>query len=445
MRAFVALVILWVGLLAPSGTLAQPALHAGPMLGYITQREASVWVQTDPGTQVALVLQTADAADRALPAVQADDAGIATVIVPLLEPGTAYRYTVSLNGTPIVRPYPTAFTTQPLWQWRTDPPEVTVAIGSCYYRNDAPYDRPGRPYGGDPAIFERIADLNPNAMVWLGDNVYLREVDWHSPHGIRYRFSHARQEPALQRLLATAAHYATWDDHDFGPNDSDRSYTLKGATLDAHTRFWPAPQYGLPDVPGVFQTFEIADAQFFLLDNRYHRSPNATPADAPRTLLGQAQLDWLIDALTFSRAPFKIIGMGGQMLNPNAIFETYINVAPEEREYLLNEIARRRIDGVVFISGDRHHTELNRLEREGTYALLDFTSSPLTAGPAANPRDATNPLRLPETFVTGQQNFGTLTFSGPRTDRVLTMRTYTLDGSLAWEYAVRANDLRTPR
>jgi alkaline phosphatase D len=195
--------------------------------------------------------------------------------------------------------------------------------------------------------------------------------------------------------------------------------------------------------PGAITQFQWGDAEFFLLDDRTYRSPNDAPA--PRTILGETQLAWLLDALTASRSPFKVVAMGGQVVNPSEVFETYANVAPEERQFLLDEIARRRVDGVVFLSGDRHMTELDRLERPGTYPLYDFTSSPLTAGASSNPPDSVNATRVPGTLVTGQRNFGTLSFTGPRTDRTLTMRTFSAEGALLWEHAVRAADLTTPR
>ena len=39
----------------------------------------------------------------------------------------------------------------------------------------------------------------------------------------------------------------------------------------------------------------------------------------------------------------------------------------------------------MFLSGDRHFTELLKVERPGTYPLYEFTSSPLTSRPWANP------------------------------------------------------------
>ena len=49
------------------------------------------------------------------------------------------------------------------------------------------------------------------------------------------------------------------------------------------------------------------------------------------------------------------------------------------------------------------------------------------------------------TLVAGVHNFGTLTVTGPRTDRTMRMRTFDADGAMLWEHAVRARDLQYPR
>ena len=439
----------------PASAAASARLAAGPMLADVTHRGATLWLQTEGPAEVQVdvygpdSLGTGTAPLVATVQTLSGPDGIAQVRVADLEPGTTYRYVVTLGGAALQAPSPYAFTTQPLWQWRTDPPAFTAAIGSCYYDNDPAYDRPGTPYGSSPAIFGRIADLDPDLMLWLGDNTYLREVDWWDPAGIDYRFRHSRAEPALQPLLARAAHYATWDDHDFGPNDSDRSYVLKDATLDTFTRYWPAATRGLPGVPGVFTQFQWADVEFFLLDDRWHRAPNDAPA-GERTILGAEQRQWLLDALTASQAPFKVIAVGGQFLNPIPVFETFAAIAPDERQGLLDELAAREIEGVVFLSGDRHHTELMKLDRPGAYPLYEFTSSPLTAGASTyalreDSPEFDNPFRVPGTLVAGAHNFGTLTVTGPRTDRTMTLRTYDASGALRWEHAIRARDLRLPR
>lgn len=436
-------------------------LRSGPMLADVTHRGGTVWVQTEAPATVALVLEkvssTPNGREHAYE-VETDAMGIAQIHVFGLEPGMTYGYSVHVDGERVETDYPLTLTTQPLWQWRTDPPDVTVAMGSCYYSNEPAHDRPDRwyadeltftrGYGGSTTIFEAIRAKAPDAMIWLGDNVYLREVDWWSPEGIAYRYTHAREEPNLQPLLASAVHYATWDDHDYGPNDSDRSYVHKEAALETFEQFWPNPSYGMPGVPGVFTQFQIADAEFFLLDDRWHRAPNSAPL-AERVYWGDEQLDWLLDALTASLAPFKIVANGGQILNPVQVFENVSNIAPMERERLLSEIQARGIEGVVFITGDRHHTELIQIDRAGTYPLLEFTSSPLTAGAStfATREDSPefgNPARVDGTLVAGERNFGTLSFTGPREDRTLTMRTFDAEGSLLWEHVVSQSELRAP-
>ena len=425
----------------------QGRLDAGPMLADVTHRGAAVWVLTGGSAEVTVTATPAAGGPAVEGIALAGPTGTATVRLADLEPGTTYRYAVAVDGAPVASGG--RFRTQDLWQYRTDPPTFTAALGSCYYDNDPDYDRPGDPYGGSPAIFGQIAALDPDLMLWLGDNTYLREVDWWDPAGIEYRFRHSRSEPALSPLLANTAHYAVWDDHDYGPNDSDRSYVLKGASYDTFSRYWPAGSRGLPSVPGMFTQFQWADVEFFVLDDRWHRAPNDAPP-AERQILGPEQRQWLLDALTASEAPFKVVAVGGQFLNPVAVFETFAAVAPRERQLVLDEIARRRIEGVVFLSGDRHHTELIRVERPGAYPLYEFTSSPLTAGASTFPLredspEHDNPARVPGTLVAGARNFGTLTVSGPRTDRTMTMRAYGADGALLWEQAVRARDLQMPR
>jgi len=420
----------------------EPALHAGPMLGYSQMREVAIWVQTRAAASVQIAYwKAADKSTRIRSAAvqtDADTVFTATIVVGDLEPGTAYDYEVVVDGVPISLPYPTRFRTQMLWQWRTDPPPFTMAIASCFYVNEPPYDRPGEPYGAGFQILDHLTAAQPDAMLWLGDNTYLREVDWHSRSGILHRYSHTRAYSGLQPLLASTHHYAIWDDHDFGPNDSDRSFWGKDLSLEAFRLFWPNPSHGVPGIGGITTYFEWADSLFVMLDNRYYRTPDDR-VTGERTMLGRAQLRWLIDVLASSSAPFKFVAMGGQFLNPYDGFETYATFA-EERERILRTLAMEDIPGVIFLSGDRHRTELSRLARADDYPLYDVTISPLTAGPATG-RIELNPLRVEGTLVQ-QRNFALLHVEGPRTDRVLTIRVIDQNGSERWSRQIAARDLR---
>jgi alkaline phosphatase D len=423
---------------------ASPAvtLRSGPMLGYSEMREVMLWAQTTGPAEVHFVYW-----DSAAPGVRhrtasatttAADAFTTKQIADRVEPGRVYGYEVVVNGRRISRPYPLRFQTQRLWQWREEPPAFRIAIGSCAYVNEPEYDRPGNPYGGGLEIFSSIARMRPDAMLWLGDNVYLREADWYTRTGILARYTHSRSIPELQPLLASTHHYATWDDHDFGPNNSDRSWVHKDKSLEAFKLFWGNLSYGVDGKPGVTTMFQWADVEFFLLDDRYYRTPNDRDSTGKRTYLGEHQLQWTIDALTASRAPFKIVAAGGQMMSPMADFENFATYA-EERQALIDAITAEKIQGVVFLSGDRHLTELTRLEREGTYPLYDITISPLSAGAYADGK--ANAASVPGTLVT-RRNFALLDFSGPRTDRSMKISVHDTAGALLWTRTITARELR---
>jgi alkaline phosphatase D len=443
MRRLLAIVMLIAGT-----ARAEELLHAGPMHAWTELRSTAIWVQTERIAEVQLryyPVATPETA-RLTPLVTTSAAQqyIATFVLSGLEPGTDYRYELYLDGRAYPRPYALAFTTQPLWQWRVPAPDVTAMFGSCLYVNEEPYDRPGEPYGTDYGILRMMAAKRPDLMLWLGDNLYTREVDFYSPTGLAARYWHDRALLWLQPLLAATSHYATWDDHDYGTNDSDATYPLKAASLELLSRYWPAPVYGTPETRGVFQKVTWGDVDFFLLDDRYHRAPNRWPSGPDKTMLGREQIEWLKAGLVASRAVFKVVVNGNQVLNANSRYETMTEYA--DAEELLGWIARNRIEGVLFLSGDRHHAELIRVQRPGMYPLYDFTSSSITAGVhVMKPDDPefANPLRVDGTLVM-EHNFGLLRFTGDPGQRRVTMQLCGVDGAVRWERTVKREELSFP-
>ncbi|RMG67907.1 MAG: alkaline phosphatase family protein [Bacteroidetes bacterium] len=430
---------LLLGLLLLNILPAQPAadlLLSGPMVGYCEMREALLWVQTNGPAQVHFEYTAGPGSPvfkTPTYVTGAAEAYTARLIADQVKPGTRYTYQLFINNVEVSRPYPLTFQTPPLWSFRTDPPEMKIALGSCAYINDEPYDRPGTPYGGDYRIFESIQRAQPDMMLWLGDNNYLREADWFSRTGIIHRYTHSRAVPEMQALLASTANYAIWDDHDYGPNDSDYTYRDKKETLRAFQLFWGNPSYGLPGEGGITSSFVWGDAEFFLLDNRYFRDPNRKPG--VRTILGESQLQWLLDALVSSNATFKFVCIGGQVVNDAAEFENYARIAPAERTRMLETITDAGIRNVIFLTGDRHHSELSLYEDEGV-KIYDFTASPLTSGPH-DASDEANTLRVEGSHV-GIRNYGIMEISGPRTARALRFSLYDTDGKALWSHEIKA-------
>ncbi|MBT3453481.1 MAG: alkaline phosphatase family protein, partial [Lentimicrobiaceae bacterium] len=206
-------------------------LQSGPMVGYSEMLEVPVWVQTKKAASVTMKYWNAENSDNIYMSnifkTKKDDAFTALLIADSVTPGNKYFYDIYIDDEEIVLPYEKSFQTQSIWKWRTDPPNFSFVMGSGTYINEDRYDRPGKRYGDGYQIFNSMLELNPDFMLWLGDNVYLREPDWNSKTGIYHRYTHSRSTPEMQAFLASTHNYAILDDHDFGPNDSDRGFWNK--------------------------------------------------------------------------------------------------------------------------------------------------------------------------------------------------------------------------
>ncbi len=418
-------------------------LQSGPMICYSDNREVLLWVQTKISADVKIDYWVKSLPNRKYSTntvkTQKQQGFTAKLFADSVSEGKTYEYELFINNKKINFDYPHEFKTQKIWQWRTDPPDIKFAMGSCAYINDSLFDRPGKPYGGGYEVFESIYKYQPDFFLWLGDNLYFRDGDWNTLTGIFNRYTQTRSLPQMQPMLANCSNYAIWDDHDFGPNDADRGFWNKEMTLDAFKLFWGNPSYGINGGKGITTMFSWSDCDFFLLDNRYWRSPNLRKT-GEREILGDEQIQWLIDNLVSSTATFKFIVMGGQFLNPYAKYEVYVQYAAE-RNKILKLIEEENIKGVIFLTGDRHFTELSEMPRVGTYPLLDFTVSPLCASPYSDADKEPNYYRVEGTAYVGR-NFGAMEVSGKYGDRTIKIITYDTKGNKIWEKSYNQNQLR---
>src|SRR3954454_3014452 len=68
-----------------------PELIVGPMLRYLGEREATVWVETDEACEVEIL-------DRSARTFEVHGHHYAIVALDALEPGTTYEYEVAIDG-----------------------------------------------------------------------------------------------------------------------------------------------------------------------------------------------------------------------------------------------------------------------------------------------------------------------------------------------------------
>lgn len=454
--------LLFLLLFASCAVPALAQLKSGPMLGHVDFRTATIWVEFENQHNIATARCRAKGNNTAkwITAVPVQKtaaepyAFTKTYVFTGLEPNTTYEYELEIQTKAASKSGNKSekqtgeFTTDQLWQWRTDPPDFSFLTGSCAYFNQPQYDRPGKPYGNDSAIFQVMAKVPASFMLWLGDNWYTREVDYYSDYGLYYRASITRNLPILKNFWKAMPHYAIWDDHDYGWNDADKSYPLKQTSRKVFMDYWTNPSYG-EDGEGVYTKITKNDVDFFLLDDRWWRSAGdlADSIDgrpnADKRMWGKKQMDWLKNALSTSNGNtninFRIIVTGSQVLNPASPYDCATHY-PIELEELENFIRDNGIKGILFLDGDRHHSEVIKVQKEGMYPLYDITASPLTSGISKfSGPEKNNPYRI--LGIEDTQNFSKITVSGKRNDRTLKLEYYNPKGDKLAEWSVTQKEL----
>jgi alkaline phosphatase D len=360
----------------------------GPMVGHVTDASARVWSEVDRPGLLAVTLTAGDGeVEEAWSRIQGPQGGIALLHVEGLEPSTVYRARFTLDGAPVPVDPPVEFRTFPS---SGTPSRVRIALISCARV----------PWDSIQSAWHAVAAEQLDAIVWLGDNGYLEHgdsiqpADYSSAERIEFRYREIRALPTVQPVLRTMANYAIWDDRDYGDSDSDRTNPLRSEVAGIFERYWANPSYGQrPGPDGIYGAFRIGGAEVFLLDDRFWRDPDTLPDTPSKTVLGAAQKAWLKDALAASDAPLKVIAIGHQVLADYHEWESYAMFA-HERQEILDWIRDQRIEGVVFVDGDRHLSELMRAQLEGVYPLYELTASPIANRPFTTGLELPNPIRI---------------------------------------------------
>jgi len=222
-------------------------LVLGPLLRYVDETSASVWVETRDRAEVSV-----HAAGRSWSASTFSAHGhhYALVEVAGLEPGSVQTYTVTVAGTEV---WPQPGSPYPPSRIATLKPhgELRLAFGSC--RTSVPHDADGNKSHGVDAMRAYAlhmafdgSDKWPDMVAFLGDQVYADETspamrefiagrrDIEQPPGEELKdyeeYAHlyklAWSDPANRWLLSTLPSSMIFDDHDIR-DDWNTSHTWR--------------------------------------------------------------------------------------------------------------------------------------------------------------------------------------------------------------------------
>lgn len=408
-------------------------LAAGPVLGHVTTNSAKYWLMVRRTEEITVRL----AASGSSESIQVKEFRTDTMLQhgkyhllksewKDLDPSTRYVITIELDGEAAAEQSFQTFPAEPVF-------DVSFLTGSCAMRPPQAF-RMFYP-GPQEAIYPVMSAMPADFMMWLGDNVYYLFRHMGVPEQMYERRIRKAQVPEVDAFMRSRPMYAIWDDHDYGPDNKKGNFALKDTSWFIHTHFWANPYNGIPGTKGTFSHFQLSDADFFLTDNRFQSTTYRDPNPA---MLGKGQMEWLKRGLLESTATFHFIVIGSQVLNRLDRGESWYHY-PAERQELLDFLSDNNIKNVIFLTGDRHHTELQSITLRSGHSVYDFTCSPLTSvvnqtilgGPEEN-----NPQRIPGTLVL-QHNFGRVSLSGTPGQRSCLLEVFDERGDRLWDYRIR--------
>ncbi len=414
----------------------KPKLFASPVVGSVTSTSAKIWIAYRGNGQNALIL--GDTAEHKVyyptrvEYITGKKGEVAlTMEFTGLKPNRVYNVLVSIGGWGTHTH--ASFSTQSAEAVK----DFNFQLGSCALM------MPGAARVLFPAastfIFKRMKKKGADFMLWLGDDVYYWKNSYKSFDGMfRLNLRVRKSFTFYRNFLSSMPQYAIWDDHDFGPNDSGREFALKDSSLKVFKGMWPNTYPKGEEFRGNYFNFRYYDAEFFMCDDRYSRQVEG--ADSTSPFLGETQLVWLKNKLLLSDATFKFIAIGSQVLNDNHFGESYAEYEKERNE-LLDFIADNNVKGVVFLTGDKHFSELSKREWKG-YPMYDFTCSPLTSPPL--PRRLLgayhNHHRVPGSDY-GRRNFGKIWLSGEAGNRQMKIDIVGREGKTRRTFTLHQNEL----
>ena len=334
----------------------------GPMVGHVSTDSAILWYRPPTtGSFTLIARESDDAAElRVEGSATAENDRCVTWKLDGLKPATRYQYSIHSDSKPLVAGKEYNFETAPEDGLET---RVCLAFGSCAFSRPLP-------------LWTQIEKHGAQGLVLLGDTPYID-----SRKLATARRKH-REFLAVPQLAAAVRHlpvWGTWDDHDFGANDSDGRLKGKEHSRRAFVEYRANESFGELD-QGIYTKFRYGPVEVFLLDTRWFARTEPSPVDPGKpTLLGRRQWEWLLAALKESTAPFKVIACGmiwdDKKNSESDDWGTYTH----ERTALFDFLGKSRISGVVLIGGDIHCSRLLRYktEKQVGYPLHQMIVSPI--------------------------------------------------------------------
>lgn len=213
------------------------------------------------------------------------------------------------------------------------------------------------------AVFDSIAAKTPLFFAHVGDFNYAgvataSEADYRVPYDQGLVLS---KRKAFHQTVPVSY---VWDDHDFGGNNTDASFTGRLPAREAYGAI--VPSHTLPSPLGIYHTFDVGKVRFIMTDLRSARSPNTMPDGRGKSMMGWTQRRWFLDLIETSATDGTraiVFASSNQWSieenNPSAVdpADSWRTFA-YERSLISRHMRRVGCPPVIVISGDAHEIAL---------------------------------------------------------------------------------------
>jgi phosphodiesterase/alkaline phosphatase D-like protein len=227
-----------------------------------------------------------------------------------------------------------------------------------------------------PEIWRDLVAQQPDFILFVGDSAYCDSGGGNDEGAARLwrRFSEARATLEIyfsQRLIPVLA---TWDDHDFGSNDSGREFPYVNESQRNFLSFFaldPGHCSALSRGPGVSSSLILGQQQFLLMDDRSWRA--AKGSNERYAHWGKEQEEWMFGQMAAHKGLNWLIN--GTQIFPQMVFKQSMSGDHAVQFEAFKNGVKRAAYKVAMISGDVHFSEVSKIES----AVFGYTTYELTS------------------------------------------------------------------
>lgn len=258
-------------------------------------------------------------------------------------------------------------------------------LGSCNLHSLGPLQSPDK-------VFKRLGAIaeteKTDFMIHCGDQIYYDVPRTPQPSAESYRAKYLDawgDSRPTRKFLTTRPHYMILDDHELVNNFSNDMQSpirdtplevFKTFALKTYREFQHIHSPGNHGNSALHYDFSFGSHRFYMLDARSERIKSGDG----KQMISDDQLKNFLSWLSKHKDEVKFVTSSVPFVTEDKSSTDKWNYYRVQRERILDHILRKKITGVVFLTGDQHssyHATLDVSDGVSSVTVHELMSSPL--------------------------------------------------------------------